>query len=83
MTIEINQLGNIESFHNGFEEDQSDLFERNETIEEPICSKCLEIESECYCHLYDKLEAVELAKERAEDAMGRLKPVSMEIIKPN
>jgi hypothetical protein len=82
MTIEINQLGNIESFYQNFEEG-SEGYERTETVEEPICKRCLEIESECICAAYDKLEEVELAKERAEDAMGRLKPVSMEIIKPN
>jgi hypothetical protein len=28
--------------------------------EEKICKKCLEIESECECSFYDKLEAEEL-----------------------
>ena len=54
-------------------------FDDHEESEEQICSKCLEITEECECEFYDKLEEVELAKERTEQAMSRLKPIKIEV----
>lgn len=76
MSIDIRDNYDIESFYQGFEE----RFSSEDMPEEKTCARCLEIESECLCHLYDKIEEVELSRERAEDAMSRLKPVSMEIM---
>lgn len=47
--------------------------------EEQTCSKCLELVEECACEFYDKVEEVELAHERAETAMSRLKPIDIEV----
>ena len=70
----------VESFYQGFSEpDGYGAFDNYDEPEEQICSKCLEILEECECEYYDRLDFVELAKERAENAMSRLKPVSMEI----
>lgn len=50
-------------------------------IEEPICKRCLEIESECQCDYYDRIEKIELSRERAESAMNRLQKIEIEVRK--
>lgn len=61
MTIEFNQLGNIESFYQDFEEDYDEGYERTETIELP---------DEC---TLDEATTVE----GAFDAMKHIRPVSL------
>lgn len=78
MSIDLRSPFEIESFQMGFSEpDRSG----EDKPEEPICKKCGEIESECQCHYYDKIEEVELMHERAEIAMNKLRPIEIEIRK--
>lgn len=78
MSIDLTYLFEIESFYQEFTEpDRSG----EDKPEEPTCKKCLEIESECQCDYYDRIEEVELAQERAEIAMSQLRPIEIEVRK--
>lgn len=73
---------NPESFYTGFEAPECGIYDQDnepDKIEEPICKRCLEIESECQCPYYDQIEEVELSRERAEIAMSQLMPIEIEI----
>lgn len=82
MSIDLRSLFEIESFQMGFEAPECGIYNQDnepDIIEEPICKKCLEIESECECSYYDQIEEIELSRERAESAMNRLRPIEIEV----
>lgn len=76
MSIDIRDNYDIESFYQEFNEPDCS---GNDKQEESICIRCLELVEECECQLYDKVEEVELAHERAEIAMGQLMPIEIEV----
>lgn len=81
MSIDLRSSFEIESFYQS-EAPECGIYDQDnepDVIEEPICKKCLEIESECECPYYDQIEEVELAHERAELAMARLRPIDIEV----